>query len=87
MGCQQAGWCEVDTVAHCGGSGDGEFVSSVNATDIASTWTETRAVLGNGQRHVVAALEENRLAMPFALRGLTRIPAPSSSLGSASDDT
>ncbi|MGH7707442.1 MAG: integrase [Vulcanimicrobiaceae bacterium] len=66
----EAGWCEVDTVAHCGGSGDGEFVSSVNATDVASTWTETRAVLGKGQRHVVAALEEIRLAMPFALRGL-----------------
>ncbi len=66
----EAGWCEVDTVAHCGGSGDGEFVSSVNATDVASTWTETRAVLGKGQRYVVAALEEIRLALPFALRGI-----------------
>lgn len=66
----EAGWCEVDTVAHCGGSGDGEFASSVNATDVASTWTETRAVLGKGQRYVVAALEEIRLALPFDLRGI-----------------
>lgn len=66
----EAGWCEVDTVAHCGGSGQGEFISSVNATDVASTWTETRAVLGKGQRHVIAALEEIRRALPFALLGI-----------------
>ena len=66
----EVGWCEVDTVAHCGGSGEGEFVSSVNVTDVASTWTETRAVLGKGQRQVIAALEEIRLALPFALRGI-----------------
>ena len=66
----EAGWCEVDTVAHCGPSGEGEFVSSVNLTDVASTWTETRAVLGKGRRHVVAALEEIRTAMPVAMRGI-----------------
>ena len=66
----EAGWCEVDTVAHCGPSGKGEFVSSVNLTDVASTWTETRAVLGKGRRHVVAALEAIRTAMPVAMRGI-----------------
>jgi len=67
---QEVGWCETDTVAHCGVSGEGEFANSVNLTDIASTWTETRAVLGKGQRFVVAALDEIRRALPFALRGL-----------------
>jgi len=66
----EVGWCETDTVAHCGDSGDGEFASSVNLTDVASTWTETRAVLGKGQRFVVEALEEMRISMPFSLRGL-----------------
>jgi hypothetical protein len=66
----EAGWCEVDTVAHCGESGEGEFVSSVNLTDVASTWTETRAVLGKGQRYVVAALEEIRQSLPFSMRGI-----------------
>jgi len=33
-------------VAHCGETLDGEFAWSVNLTDVASTWTETRAVLG-----------------------------------------
>ena len=66
----EAGWCETDTVAHCGDCGDGEFAHSVNLTDVASTWTETRAVLGKGQRFVVEALEDMRLALPFVLRGL-----------------
>ncbi len=66
----EPGWCETDTVAHCGDVGDGEFVFSVNLTDVASTWTETRAVLGKGQRFVVEALEEMRGTLPFALRGI-----------------
>lgn len=47
---REVGWCETDTVAHCGESGEGEFAFSVNLTDIASTWTETRAVRGKGKR-------------------------------------
>ncbi len=66
----EVGWCETDTVAHCGESGEGEFAFSVNLTDIASTWTETRAVLGKGKRFVVAALDEMRRSVPFALRGI-----------------
>ncbi len=66
----EVGWCETDTVAHCGEVGDGEFAFSVNLTDVASTWTETRAVLGKGQRFVVDALEEIRCTLAFALRGI-----------------
>lgn len=66
----QPGWCETDTVSHCGGSGEGEFGFSVNLTDVASTWTETRVVLGKGKRFVVAALDEMRQILPFPLRGL-----------------
>jgi hypothetical protein len=49
---------------------DGEFACSVNLTDVATTWTETRAVLGKGQRFVVEALEDMRNCLPFSLRGL-----------------
>jgi hypothetical protein len=66
----EAGWCETDTVAHCGETMDGEFAWSVNLTDVASTWTETRAVLGKGQRFVVEALEDMRASLPFSLLGL-----------------
>ena len=66
----ETGWCEVDTVAHCGESGFGEFAFSLNVTDVASTWTETRAVLGKAQLRITEMLEEIRLSAPFALRGI-----------------
>ena len=64
------GFTEVDLVAHCGDSGDGEFAHSLNLTDIHTTWVETRAVLGRGQHAVQAALEEMRQVLPFRLQGI-----------------
>lgn len=64
------GFTEIDLVAHCGSLGDGEFVHSLNVTDIHTTWVETAAVLGKSQVAVQAALEELRQAMPFRLRGI-----------------
>jgi hypothetical protein len=64
------GYTEIDLVAHCGSLGDGEFVHSLNLTDIYTTWVETAAVLGKSQVVVQAALEELRQALPFRLRGI-----------------
>ena len=43
------GFTEIDLVAHSGDRADGEFLHSLNVTDIHTTWVETRAVLGKGQ--------------------------------------
>jgi hypothetical protein len=64
------GYTEIDLVAHSGDRGDGEFLHSLNLTDIHTTWVETRAVLGRGQTGVRDALEEMRQALPFALHGI-----------------
>ena len=64
------GYVEVDLVAHSGNSASGDFIFSLNLTDIFSGWVETRAVMGKGQLGVLAALEEMRLALPFELQGL-----------------
>jgi transposase InsO family protein len=64
------GFTEIDLVAHCGDSGDGEFLHSLNLTDIHTTWVETRAVLGRGQHAVQQALEAMRQTLPFRLRGI-----------------
>jgi hypothetical protein len=64
------GFTEIDLVAHCGESSDGEFAHSLNLTDIHTTWVETRAVLGRGQHAVRAALEEMRQTLPFRLQGI-----------------
>jgi transposase InsO family protein len=64
------GFGEIDLVPHCGPHGDGEFAYSLNYTDILTGWVETRAVLGRGQRRIVAALDDIRISLPFPLRGL-----------------
>jgi len=67
---RQAGWTEMDLVSHSGRSAEGEFAQTLNITDIASTWTESRAVLGKAERNIIPKLEEMRQGFPFPLRGL-----------------
>jgi hypothetical protein len=64
------GFAEVDLVSHSGNAADGEFVYSLNLTDIHTGWVETRAVMGKGQTGILQALVEIVAAMPFPLRGL-----------------
>ena len=67
---QEPGFTEIDLVAHSGDRADGEFLHSLNLTDIHTTWVETRAVMGKSQHHVQAALEHLRQALPFRLQGI-----------------
>jgi hypothetical protein len=66
----EPGFTEIDLVSHSGDSADGEFLHSLNVTDIHTTWVETRAVLGKSQERVRQALETIAGALPFALRGI-----------------
>ena len=66
----EPGFTEIDLVSHSGDCAEGEFAHSFNLTDILSTWTETRAVLGKGQTWIVEGLEEMRQALPFRLRAV-----------------
>jgi len=63
------GYLECDTAAHCGGSMLGEFVSSLTTVDIASTWTELRAVWGRGSSNVLEALKDIEGNLPFPILG------------------
>jgi len=64
------GFLEIDLVAHDGGSGYGDFIQTLDATDIASGWTETRAVRNKAQYHVFRALQQIRADIPFPLLGI-----------------
>lgn len=63
------GFLEADTVAHCGGSMAGDFVNTINLVDIATGWTEQRAVFGKGERSVLEQIKDVECSLPFALRG------------------
>jgi transposase InsO family protein len=67
---QEPGHVEIDLVAHCGPSASGAFLYSLNLTDIHTGWCETRAIMGKGETGVVAALDEMRRALPFALKSI-----------------
>ncbi|HVH69635.1 MAG TPA: transposase family protein, partial [Candidatus Dormibacteraeota bacterium] len=67
---ESPGFTEVDLVAHSGNSASGEFAHTLNVTDIHSTWTESRAVLGRGEEPVQRALNEIAQVLPFPLRGV-----------------
>ena len=64
------GYFEIDTVSHSGSSADGDFILSLNCTDIHTTWTETRAVMGKGQILTLDAIEDIKSSLPFTLRGI-----------------
>jgi len=56
-------------VAHCGSSTADTFVYTINCVDIASGWTEQRAVWGKGQKGVLEAIFHIENTLPFPLKG------------------
>jgi hypothetical protein len=64
---KRIGYCELDTVLHCGNSASGEFAVSLNLTDILTQWTEEEAVLGKGEKGIIKALDNIKSRLPFAL--------------------
>jgi hypothetical protein len=63
------GFLEADTVAHCGSSTAGMFAYTIDCVDIATGWTEQRAVWGKGQTGVLEQIHHIEQSLPFSLRG------------------
>lgn len=63
------GFLEADTIAHCGDSMAGMFVFTVDCVDIATTWTEQRAVWGKGETGVLEQIKDVEEHIPFPLCG------------------
>ncbi len=66
----KAGFCEIDLVAHCGGSLLGDFIYTLQSVDIRTTWTERVAVMGKGQAGVFKGIKKIKKQLPFDLLGL-----------------
>jgi hypothetical protein len=67
---KEPGYCEIDLVSHSGPCASGEFIYSLNVTDIHTGWCETRAIMGKGETGVVAALDDIRQGLPFRLKAI-----------------
>jgi hypothetical protein len=66
----QPGFLQVDLVAHCGHSGQGFFLHTLCAVDVATSWIELQPLWGKGHYRVKAALHEIRNRLPVPVRGL-----------------
>jgi len=64
------GFLEVDLVPHCGESGEGFYLTTLSAVDVATGWSECIGVWGKGQSRVCAAVHRIRQRLPFPLLGL-----------------
>ena len=64
------GFIEIDLVGHEGGNPGGDFAQTLTCTDIATGWTETRAVKNKAQKWVFAALTGITDAFPFPIVGI-----------------
>lgn len=62
---KKAGYLEIDTVVHCGNSLEGDFIYTLNETDIHTTWVESVAVMGKGAHGIQNGVEEIRQRLPF----------------------
>jgi len=59
------GHLELDTVSHSGENASGTFAYTLNLTDIASTWVETRSALGKGEAAILEAFRQMKANLPF----------------------
>jgi len=67
---RRPGFVEIDLVGHDGGSTSGDYIQTLDVTDVATGWTETQAVKNKAQVWVFEALKEIRQQMPFELLGI-----------------
>lgn len=67
---KRPGFFEVDLIAHCGERNSGEYVNSLNFTDVATGWVEPAAVMGKAQSRVFRAIEETKQGLPFPMLGI-----------------
>jgi len=67
---QSPGFVEIDLVGHEGGNPRGDFIQTLNVTDVCTGWTEMQAVKNKAQIWVFEALKDIRKRLPFDLLGI-----------------
>ena len=67
---KRPGFVEIDLVSHEGGDPHGEFIQTLDMTDICTGWTETEAVKNKAQVWVFAGIERAQAKFPFEIKGI-----------------
>jgi hypothetical protein len=67
---EQPGFLEIDLVAHCGSTTEGQFLNTLTCTDLSTGWTDVTALLHRSQQAVSEAIHRMRQRLPFPLLGI-----------------
>jgi hypothetical protein len=67
---ERPGFLEIDLVAHCGNTTEGQYLNTLTCTDLCTGWTDVTAVLHRSQEAVSAAIQRMRQRLPFPLLGI-----------------
>jgi len=67
---ERPGFLEIDLVAHCGNTTEGQFLCTLTCTDLCTGWTDVTGLLHRSQQVVSEALHQMRQRLPFPLLGI-----------------
>lgn len=67
---KRPGFVEIDLVSHDGGNTRGDYMQTLDVTDVCTAWTETQAVKNKAQIWVFEALKDIKDRLPFPLLGI-----------------
>jgi len=67
---EQPGFMEIDLVAHCGSTTEGQFLNTLTCTDLSTGWTDVTALPHRSQAAVSGAIHWMRQRLPFPLLGI-----------------
>jgi hypothetical protein len=67
---ERPGFMEIDLVAHCGSTTEGQFLNTLTCTDLATGWTDVAALSHRSQQAVFTAVHQMRHRLPFPLLGI-----------------
>lgn len=67
---EQPGFMEIDLVAHCGSTTEGQYLNTLTCTDICTGWTDVTALPHRSQEAVSEAIHLMRQRLPFPLLGI-----------------
>jgi hypothetical protein len=67
---EKPGFMEIDLVAHCGDTAEGQFVNTLTSVDLSTGWTDCQAVFPRNRHTVLEAIKAMQARLPFDLLGL-----------------
>jgi len=69
---------EIDLVAHCGNTTEGQYLNTLTCMDICTGWTDATGLLNRLQGAASKAIQQMRRRLPFPCSASIRIMAVSS---------